>query len=325
MTSRVGAVRFLARPPWWGGDLQTLRDHLWERPAPPLAGGERVEFPMPDGDRLVGMLDRPAGTSDRPLIVLIHGLTGCQDSFYMKTSARHFLAQGYPVLRLNLRGAGPSRALCRMSYHAGRSEDLQAVLAQMDGRLARHGLLLVGYSLGCNILLKHLGEQGRRAQVLAAASISAQIDLTATSHAMARWRNKAYHDFMLRWMKREALAPEAGLTEAERAALPAIATIREFDDKIVAPRNGFRGVDDYYDRSSAKHFLPDIRVPTLVIHALNDPWIPGRIYRTVDWAANPRLKPVLPRGGGHLGFHGWGSPHPAHDRWMSEFFAAARR
>ncbi len=325
MTGRIGAVSFLARPPWWGADLQTLRDHLWEWPAPPLAGGERIEFPMPDGDRLVGMLDRPAEASDRPLLVLIHGLTGCQDSNYMKTSARHFLAQGYPVLRLNLRGAGPSRALCRMSYHAGRSEDLQAVLAQMDGRLARHGLLLVGYSLGGNILLKHLGEQGRRAQVLAAASISAPIDLTATHRAMSRWRNRAYQDFMLRWMKREALAPESDLTPAERAALPAITTIREFDDRIVSPRNGFLGVDDYYERCSAKHYLHDIRVPTLLIHALNDPWIPGRIYREFDWAANPRLKPVLPRGGGHLGFHGWGSPHPAHDRWMSEFFAAARR
>jgi predicted alpha/beta-fold hydrolase len=326
MSGRIGAVGFFARPPWWGGDLQTLRDHLWwRRPPPALAGGERIEFPMPDGDRLVGTLDRPTAASDRPLVVLIHGLTGCQDSGYMRISARYFLAQHYPVLRLNLRGAGPSRPLCRSSYHAGRSEDLQAVLAQMDGRLARHGLLLVGYSLGGNMLLKHLGEQGRRAQILAAASISAPIDLKATQLSMSRWRNRLYHDFLLRRMKDEALGSEAGATPAERAAMPRIATIREFDERIVAPRNGFQGAEDYYARCSASQFLRQIRVPTLVIHALNDPWIPGRLYRAVDWRANPRLKPVLPRSGGHVGFHGWGAPEPAHDRWMSEFFAAARR
>ena len=181
------------------------------------------------------------------------------------------------MLRLNLRGAGPSRPLCRLSYHAGRSEDLQAVLAQMDGRLARHGLLLVGYSLGGNMLLKHLGEQGRRAQILAAASISAPIDLKATQLSMSRWRNKLYHDFLLRRMKDEALAQDATQTAAEREALPAIATIVEFDERIVAPRNGFQGADDYYARCSANQFLRHIRVPTLVIHALNDPWIPGRL------------------------------------------------
>jgi uncharacterized protein len=324
MRGRVGAVRFIARPPWWGGDLQTVRGYLRQPPAAP-EGGERIEFGLPDGDRLVATLDRPATGSTRPLLVLIHGLTGSQDSNYMLASARHFLGQGYPVLRLNLRGAGPSRPLCRQSYHAGRSADLQAVLAQMDGRLARHGLLLVGYSLGGNMLLKHLGEQGRRAQVLAAAAVSAPIDLKATQLSMARWRNRLYHDYLLRRMKEEALAPDASPTAAERAAMPDIATTWAFDERIVAPRNGFQGAEDYYARCSAAPFLPRIRVPTLVIHALDDPWIPGRLYQAVDWAANPRLKPLLPRGGGHVGFHGWGVPLPAHDRWIAAFFAAAQR
>ncbi len=204
MSGRIGAVRFHARPPWWGGDLQTVREHLLRRQPAAPPGGERIEFRLPDGDRLVGTLDRPAGESSRPLVVLIHGLTGSAGSPYVLISARSFLAQHYPVLRLNLRGAGESRPLCRQSYHAGRSEDLQAVLAQMDGRLARHGLLLVGYSLGGNMLLKYLGEQGRRAQVLAAASISAPIDLKATQISMSRWRNRPYHDVLLRRMKEEA-------------------------------------------------------------------------------------------------------------------------
>src|SRR5262249_47641554 len=171
----------------------------------------------------------------------------------------------------------------------------------------------------------YLGEQGRRAPILAAASISAPIDLKATQLSMARWRNRIYHDRMLRWMKVEASAATAALSEAERAGLAAISTIFEFEDRIVAPKNGFAGADDYYARCSANQFLPAIRVPTLVIHALNDPWIPARIYRAVDWRANARLIPLLPRGGGHVGFHGWGSQAAVHGLWIAGVFAAARR
>src|SRR4029453_13099493 len=98
---------------------------------------------------------------------------------------------------LNLRGAGTSRALCRHGYHAGRSEDLRAVLQQLDGRLARRGLFLVGFSLGGNLLLKYLGEEGSLAPVLGAVSVSAPIDLKAAQLRIMRWRNRHYHDFLL--------------------------------------------------------------------------------------------------------------------------------
>ncbi|MGE0119585.1 MAG: YheT family hydrolase [Dongiaceae bacterium] len=313
--------RFRARPPWWGADLQTLRNHL-RRLAIPLDAhpAERLEFPMRDGsdDALFATLNRPgngvAGDVPKPLVVLIHGLTGCEDSTYMRASARHLLERGHPVLRLNLRGAGPSRARCRLRYHAGRSEDLRTVIGSLDGRTAANGIVLVGFSLGGNMLLKYLGEQGRRAPILGAVSVSAPIDLKATQLRFMQRRNRRYHDHILARMKQEITLPDL-----EPAAVDAISSVYAFDDRVVAPRNGFAGADDYYARCSARNFLAEIRVPTLVIHARNDPWIPADPYLVFDWRGNPRLTPLLPAGGGHVGFHGLGSRVPWHDRCIGLF------
>jgi uncharacterized protein len=318
--------RFRARPPWWGGDLQTLRNYF----RPPLIElspfpGERLEFPMTDGsgDVLLASLNRPAegvdGSRRRPLVILIHGLTGCEDSSYMMASARHLLELGHPVMRLNLRGAGPSRSRCRQQYHAGRSEDLRAVLLQMDGRLASQGIVLVAFSLGGNMLLKFLGEQGRRAPVLGAVSISAPIDLKATQRRFMQRRNRRYHDFLLMRMKDEIAASGSDLPAERRTILPEILTVYDFDNRLVAPVNGFAGADDYYARCAALAFLKHIKVPTLMIHAQNDPWIPPDAYLSFGWRSNPKLVSLLPRGGGHVGFHGVGSAVGWHDRCIAEF------
>ncbi len=311
--------RFRSRLPWWGRDLQTLRNYIVsiESSLAPYPA-ERVEFPMTDGDRLLASLHRPAEDLGRPLVVLIHGLTGSEDSAYIRASALHFLDQGYRVLRLNLRGAGPSKGVCRSRYHAGRSDDLRQVLGQMDGRLAGKGLLLVGYSLGGNLLLKYLGEAGRRAIVRGAVSISAPIDLDAARRSIMRRRNRLYHRHIVSGLKLESESLE--LTAAQRRILAEVETVFDFDDRILAPLMGFADALDYYRRSMALPLLPEIRVPTLVIHARNDPWIPFRSYRDFDWASNPRLIPLLPATGGHVGFHGRGSRVPWHDRSMALFF-----
>ncbi len=313
---------FVARPPWCGGDLQTVRNYL-RRPAADLAphAAEALEFPAADGtgDVLLATLNRPAGLSPRPLVMLIHGLTGHADSGYMLATALYLLGRGHPVLRLNLRGAGVSRPRCSQQYHAGRSDDVRMVIGRMDGRLAANGLMLVGYSLGGNLLLKYLGEQGRRAPLLGAMSVSAPIDLAAAQRCLMRRRNRRYHDHLLARMKAEIAASGSAITDRERALLPGIATVFDFDDRLVGPRNGFAGAADYYARCSALPLLREIRVPTLLIHARNDPWIPAGAYIDVDWPANPRLLPLLPRGGGHVGFHGLGSSIAWHDRCLGVF------
>lgn len=312
---------FRPRPPWVNGDLQTLRNFL-RRPTFDLSAfpAERLNLPMLDGsgDTLLGDLNHPAGAT-KPLAVLIHGLTGCSTGTYMLATALHLLRRGHPVLRLNLRGAGPTRPLCRQQYHAGRTQDLRDALAPLPPDLTKDGILAVGYSLGANMLLKYLAEQGADGPVRAAAAVSAPIDLKAASVRLMRPRNRLYHDWLIRRMQEEALAGE-GLDAGERRTVEAVRTVYAFDDRFVAPRNGFAGAEDYYARCSALRILPDIRVPTLVIHALDDPWITGGTYTGFDWRGNPKLQPLLPAQGGHVGFHGVGSRVPWHDQCLPIFF-----
>jgi predicted alpha/beta-fold hydrolase len=316
---------FRSRWPWWGRDLQTLRSTLRPRPAElDVNPGRRLEFPMPDGsgDVLLAMLHEPTEARGKPLVVLIHGLTGSEASSYVLLSSRHFLDLGYPVLRLNLRGAGPSQGHCSERYHAGRSEDLRLVLGQMDGRLAGRGLLLIGFSLGGNLMLKFLGEAGRRAMVLAAASISAPIELDTARRCLMHPRNVLYHRYLLRRLRDETRGLSLSAEETHRLAR--LRSIFEFDDKILAPRIGFAGAHEYYDRSMALPYLPDIATPTLLIHARNDPWIPFSSYRKVNWAANAKLTPLFPRSGGHVGFHGRGSLTPWYNFCIATFFERCR-
>lgn len=317
---------FTPRAPWWGGDLQTLRNFIIRsRMRLETYPQERLALPLSDGsgDRLVGSLARPAPASGkRPLVVLIHGLSGCEDSFYVRRSARHLLGLGYSVLRLNLRGAGPSRPLCRLQYHAGRSEDLADALATLPAEFTQGDVVAIGYSLGANMLLKYLGEAGAAAPLKAAISISAPLDLVASSRQLMRWRNAAYQQYLLRSMRAEALAPGADVTPAERRAIREARSIWEFDDRFSAPRNGFRSAEDYYVRNASGRFLDNIAVPTLLIHALDDPWIPASPYMEYDWRTNPNLVVLLTESGGHVGFQGRDRRAAWHDLCTARFLAA---
>lgn len=314
---------FAPRVPWLGGDLQTLRNWFRQGDWPDLETwpGERLRFPLPDGDTLLAMLHRPDDAAGRPLLMLIHGLTGCEDSAYIRYTADLWLRRGHPVLRFNMRGSGPSRPLCRSQYHSGRTEDLRAVLSAIDASLVGEGVLLVGYSLGGNMMLKYLGEEGAAAPVLAAASISAPIDLARSSRRMLDRRNRVYTRWFIGNLKAETLA-NASLTDAERRGVMAARTVLEFDEAFIAPRNGYADAAEYYADCSALRFLSAVRAPTLVIHATNDPWIPADTYRAVDWPANSMLTPLIDAAGGHVGFHGRGSRTAWHDRCVERFFAA---
>jgi uncharacterized protein len=309
---------FWERAPWLGGDLQTLRNIV--RPSPPdLPGGERLLLPVSGGDRLAARLDRPAGTIARPLIVLVHGLAGSEASGPVVASARHLAGQGWPVLRLNLRGALPSRPTA-----AGRTEDLAEAMRGLPADLTRYGIVLLGHSLGGNLVLKFMGEGGQDLPVLAAVAVSTPIDLAATCARMMTRRNFVYHYYVLDAMKREALAPGAAVSAAEEAAIAAAKNVYEFDDGFIAPRFGYRDAQDYYETNAARHFLAGIARPTLILHALDDPWIPAACYTAIDWPRLPMIEAVLTPRGGHLGFHGRGSRVPWHDRvtawWLARRF-----
>ena len=318
---QVTFPRFRARPPWFGGDLQTVRNAvLREWTKLEAWPGRRLYAETPDGDRLSGMLHK-TGESNGRLVVLIHGLTGCEDSAYVRASARHFLENGFDVFRANLRGAGPSRADCWRMYHAGRSADLALWLSILDGEgFGTAGRFAVGYSLGANILLKYLAEAGGDARVDQAVAVSAPLDLAAASTRLEANRNRGYHRWLLRRMKADWHAGPLEISPEQAAVLEVAETIREFDNGVVAPMNGFRDAADYYASCASGPLLDRIAVPTLAIHADNDPWIPADAHRALGQEL-PMVNILLSHGGGHVGFHGKGGRW--HDRCAMAFFNAA--
>lgn len=325
---RAGTVPpFRERAPWFGADLQTLRNTLRGTP-PDLPGGERLLLPVSGGERLAARLDRGTSSLARPLIVLVHGLAGSEASGPVVASARHLTQHGWPVLRLNLRGTLPSLPTAAGHYHAGRTEDLAEALRGLPAELARYGIVLLGHSLGGNLVLKFMGERGmdnsgHGPPVLAAVAVCTPIDLSATCAQMMTPRNFFYERYMLDAMKREALALGAAVSSAERAAIAAARNVHEFDECFIAPRFGYRDAEDYYESNAAKQFLAGIARPTLVLHALDDPWIPAACYTAIDWSCLPMIEAVLTPRGGHLGFHGKGSRVPWHDR-MTAWWLARR-
>lgn len=326
------------RWPWLGGDLQTLRNFLRGPVAVPPGNGRLLLLDLADGtgDRLAARLDLPGPavgpgerTVARPLAILIHGLTGCEGSAYMGSAAAHLLAHGFPVLRLNLRGAAPSAATSTAQYHAGRSEDLRAALAALGdglggaeglggGALLANGVVAIGFSLGGNMLLKFLGEAGAASPIRRAVAVSPPIDLAATSDAILAPRNRIYHRYLIRRMRQEA---RAVLPAHWHAAVDRAHSTYDFDDLVVAPMNGFGSADVYYRDCSAKRFLAAIRVPTLVIHAANDPWIPVASFDAEDWDAMPAVAAEVTTEGGHVGFHAAGSFTPWSDRRAVAFLS----
>ena len=324
--TRPDMPSFRARAPWWGGHLQTLRNHL-VRPAIALAGRhQRLYFAMDDGsgDRLATVLDTPDEPADGPLMVLIHGLSGHEDSYYMRLSAAFHLKRRREVLRFNLRGAGPSRTTCAGQYHSGCAPDIRKALLALDDDLMSRGLFLVGYSLGGNILLHLLATHAQALPIVGAAAISAPIEPAVATRRIMMRRNAIYHHWLLREIKRECCAEGARLTDDERRAVSDVQTLYELDDKFTAPRNGFADADDYYTRTAGGRVASHIRVPTMLIHARDDPWIPAEPYDALEATLPPNVKILLTDGGGHVGFHAQGYDETWHDRCVDRFLKTLR-
>ena len=198
---------FYARFPWVGGDLQTLRNTLHFTP-PDLSSYNmrslRLALRDGSGDELIATLNQPSEDHEKPLIVLIHGLTGSETSRNILASASYHLSRGHPVLRLNLRNAGPSVGKCRHFYHAGRSQDLRDALAALSGELLIRGAFLVGVSLGGNMLLKGLSERDGLDHVIGAATVCAPIELKAAQRRIMARRNFVYQRHLLGFLVRDS-------------------------------------------------------------------------------------------------------------------------
>lgn len=317
LSSTAEAGNFRPRFPWLSGDLQTVRDALAGRDEDP-GPWRRLWLDLPDGDALAASLHDGNG----PLVVLLHGLTGDEDSRYMLRARAFWARRGRGVLALNLRGSPPSRPRSRRSYFAGAGADIAQALATLP--LAQDGIVVVGYSLG-GVQLFHALVHPAMPRVLAAATVSAPVDLAATAARMMLRRNYWYHRLMLRRMKEEAAALAPHLDPALLAAAQAAPTIRAFDDAYVAPANGFAGVDDYYTRCSLPVVIGGIRAPLLCLTASDDPWVPAASYAADLFAQNRRVIPRIVPGGGHVGFHDASRDGSFADRAVAAWFKPRER
>ena len=301
--------QFRRRWPWVTADLQTVRNVLPGRLAGiPPDSGRRIEIPLSDGsgDHLAARFHPCRGP--QPAVILVPGLTGCEASRHVLQSASAWVASGAPVVRLNLRGSPPGRALARGHYHMDRVRDLaDACLAvdDLDPGIARQGIVIVGFSLGGALALRLAHAPYLPAPVKAVVAVSAPLDLVATSERMVRPRNRLYERWLLNRLRRETEPLWHDGPADVRAAVQGAKHIRDFDDALTAKEAGFRDAADYYASCSPLRGMNRLRVPTLLIHADDDPWIPPPVV-----VERPPLRVVVTRGGGHVGFHGRGSRVP---------------
>jgi len=243
-------------------------------------------------------------THDMPALVLFHGLEGSSASPYAQAIGQYFRARGWVVVVPHFRGCSGTPNRLARAYHSGDSDDVAFMLSSARARLPDARWHAIGVSLGGNALLKYMGEQGQAlAWLSAAAGISVPLDLVAAGDSLSRGLNQLlYTRHFLRSMKAKVLEKSQhfpGLIDVVRLAQAR--SLRDFDDVYTAPLHGFRNALDYWNRSSSKPLLPAIRVPTLVLNARNDPFMPEPALPGPDEASSALLL-HQPATGGHASF-----------------------
>ncbi len=238
--------------------------------------------------------------------IIIHGLEGNSHKAYVKGSARALNSIGIDALAVNLRGCSEEDNLLFTSYHSGKTDDLELIVNHAINKLGYESVFILGFSLGGNITLKYVGEEFPKSlnKIKAVAAISVPCDLKATAYQMDKTSNYIYLHRFLKTLKNKALNKlikhknKEFLSKAIRNAN----SFHEFDDLFTAPVHGFKNAEDYWNQSSSLQFLSQINLPTLIINALDDPFLPQECYpyKIANQKSNISLQ--TPKYGGHVGF-----------------------
>ncbi len=287
-------------PAWLpGGHAQTIYPALWA-PRPTVAW-QRERLETPDGDFVD--LDWTNGPATRGRLVLFHGLEGSSRSHYACSIGHHFAQRGWQVVLPHFRGCSGEPNQQVRAYHSGDSTEIGWLIQQIAQRPCAGPLVAVGISLGGNALLRWLGEQGNAvAHVAAAAAVSAPIDLAAGGAALERGFNRVYTRNFMATLKPKTLEKARrfpGTFDAQ--AIARARNLREFDDAYTAPVHGYRDSADYWARASAKPLLGRVAIPTLVLNARNDPFLPARHLPGPE-QVSAQVTLHQPAQGGHVGF-----------------------
>jgi predicted alpha/beta-fold hydrolase len=288
------------------GHLQTIVGNYLPRPAfriPFVA--DTVEVDPADGSRVLCHAHWQSGSdmSRRLTLVLVHGLEGSSDSRYIQGLTMRAWAAGCNVVRMNMRNCGDSDALTPTLYHSGLSGDVGAVVEHYTQQFGLERVALVGYSMGGNLVLKLAGEWGNRRPLCAVATVCPAIDLAAGSDALHEPANRMYEwHFLRRLLRRFRRKAELFPRKYRTIEVGRVRSLRDFDDKIVATYCGFRNADDYYYRAASARVVDGIAVPTLILRALDDPFIRLTPETRSDILANPQITLVETPHGGHCAY-----------------------
>jgi uncharacterized protein len=295
------------RPARWlrGPHAQTIAGRFLRRAAAPPVRRERVA--TPDGDFLdLDFMPAAGRPPDAPVALVLHGLEGCTESGYVRTTLLELARQGIRGVGLNFRSCSGEPNRTARFYHAGETADLAHVVALLRERFPGAPIGVVGFSLGGNVLLKFLGERGREGpeEVRGAVAISVPYELAAGAERLERGlMSRVYTSYFMRRLLAKTAVKEPLLRETcDLSRVRSARTLREFDEAATAPIHGFRDASHYYRSSSAARFLHRIRVPTLLLQALDDPFLPAGSLPRAEIGANPFLVDGFTGAGGHVGF-----------------------
>lgn len=286
------------KPAWWlpGSHLQTLWPALLRRKKILPIRNERLE--LPDGD----FLDLCwVGEGSGPLVLVLHGLNGSINSHYVNGLLHMFLQRGWRAILMHFRGCSNEPNRLARSYHSGETGDLNMVITELFRREPSLELYVVGYSLGGNVLLKALGTDAINKSIKAAVAVSVPFELNKTADFMSKGMSRFYQMHLVKGLiaqyKRKFKTTKSLLdTDVDK-----LRTFWKFDNDVTAPLHGFKDAADYYKRSSSRQYLINIKIPTLIIHAKNDPFTPINSLPQAHEISNQVTLELL-ESGGHVGF-----------------------
>jgi len=292
---------FLLRNP----HLMTVAAAFWRRRFAHLRSSSPRLFETEPGTKVRADCHWQEAPREHPTLLLLHGLEGSSDSGYMLGTADKAFHAGFNVLRVNQRNCGGTEDLTPTLYNSGLSCDMRAVIRELIERDNLPEIFAAGFSMGGNLVLKMAGEWGDPSppELRGVAGICPSCNLGACADAIGDLRNRIYERHFVKRLKRRMIDKAKLFPEKYPLnGLAKIRSVREFDDAITAKFCGFRDADDYYARSSALGLLANIRVPTLILAAQDDPMIPFCSFDAEKLAANPRITVEAPRYGGHCAF-----------------------
>ena len=278
--------------------------------------------------------------ADRLTVILLHGLEGSSQSQYVLGNGGKMWLAGWNVVRMNMRNCGGTESLSPTLYHSGLSEDVRAVMTELTRRFGLRQVALVGYSMGGNLVLKLAGELGRgplkevvrpvthavpaAPKLCAVVAVSPAVDLAESADALHLPANRIYERRFLKALiqrfRRKALLFPA-VYDSSRA--DGLRSLRDFDERVTALYSGFAGASDYYFRASSARVLDRIAVPTLILHALDDPFIRLTPESRAKIAGNPSITLIEPQHGGHCAFLAAPRPDQDDDGYWAESTALA--